>query len=417
MTKATNRDVMRGIQYYFALPLLVLAVTSTLHEYYFISRYSNVLGDIDYAATTTCSLSSSDAARENETIEPSVCALDPPLGSGSTFIDMSHENIQSTTTQFIKLWIIDSRILILGFHTKQALQHQVYESTIAAICWGICFLFIRKRCNPEFRHNYLPRFWRGTCFTMLAIFNGSLLRALVKNTMLPLEDFCTWWNRITHDSTTIDVGQRQRDFICTSQYNAIVIGVCWGIASTVVRRRLDPNMRYPTETFIRRNWKDVCCGSLAFYSSSLLKSIWKYYLPVGVVEDKLAAGVGSSISLLVGNASSSVVSNLFSATNLFIFDFETNHECYIHVHEAIRVGISWGITSLFIRKGLNPDVRDGGRFIMKYSRDTLCGMLAMSCLVFVKLAVKAWITRIVEFCFGMNCRGVCRRPVHGRGEN
>lgn len=59
---------------------------------------------------------------------------------------------------------------------------------------------------------------------------------------------------------------------------------------------------------------------------------------------------------------------------------------YIHIHEAIRVGISWGITSLFIRKGLNPDVRDGRRFIHKYWRDTMCGMLAMSCLVFVKLA-------------------------------
>eukprot|EP00567_Pseudictyota_dubia_P008385 CAMPEP_0197440764 /NCGR_PEP_ID=MMETSP1175-20131217/7186_1 /TAXON_ID=1003142 /ORGANISM="Triceratium dubium, Strain CCMP147" /LENGTH=192 /DNA_ID=CAMNT_0042970929 /DNA_START=694 /DNA_END=1268 /DNA_ORIENTATION=- len=172
-------------------------------------------------------------------------------------------------------------------------------------------------------------------------------------------------------------------FMCTSLYDAIVTGVCWGIGNTLIRKRLDPAMRNPPGMFVQRHWKDVCCGVLAMSASSLIKSSLKHYIPNGTVEEKLTIVFRS----IVGN--SAIIQSVYG----LIFDFRTEYEFAHNFFVSVKIGLSWGLTSLFIRRGLNSDVRDGGRFIFKYWRDAMYGTLAMSVCVFLKIAVRVWLAK------------------------
>lgn len=368
MEKLSNRDVIRGIRNYFVLPLLALTMTSTLHEYFARNQSNNQNED-------TCS---------PDTIN-SVCAISSPFNNGSSF------STDSKPSEFIG-WVLESRILLLGFPTQQDLRHQIFESILGAICWGICFLSIRKGCNPECRKNVFPNYWRGTCVTILSIYNGSMLRAIVIMSIFPPGMFCRYFD-ITVSCLSprlwSSIDESEKLFLCTSLHNAFVIGMCWGIGNTLVRRRLDPAMRNPPDTFVQRNWKDVSCGALAIGTSSLIKSIWVHYNPTDMVEEILA----NMFHTLSGNTT---IATWLSSICAFVFGSETDRVSYNHyIYESMRVGISWGITSLFIRRGLNPDVRNGGRFIGKYCRDALYGTMAMACCVFVKLAARMLLEKIV----------------------
>lgn len=369
MAKASNRDVIRGIRDYLVLPLLVLAITSTLHA---------------QLATNQCNNKNNDDTCSPDTIN-SICTMSSPFKNGSSFA------VDGKPSEFIG-WVLESRILLLGFPTQEDLRHQIFESLLGAICWGACFLFIRKGCNPEFRPKFFHEYWRGTCLSMVSIFNGSVFRAIVKRSIFPLGIFCRCFNAALSLLTPrlwSSISKSEELFICTSLYNALVVGMCWGITNTLVRRRLDPAMRNPPETFVQRHWKDVSCGALQMGTSSLLKATWMHYTPAGVVEDHLA----NVVAWLSGN----IFSALLSPINTLMFGYQTNHESCHHLYESMRVGISWGLTSLFIRRGLNPDLRDGGRFLRKYWRDALFGAFALACCVFLKLAVRICLERIALF--------------------
>mmetsp|Transcript_27521 Transcript_27521/g.57440 ORF Transcript_27521/g.57440 Transcript_27521/m.57440 type:complete len:384 (+) Transcript_27521:355-1506(+) len=370
MAKLSNRDVIRGIRNYFMLPLLALTMTSRLHEYFARNQTTNRNED-------TC---------VPDTIN-SVCEISSPFNNGSSF------STDSKLSEFIRR-VLESRILLLGFPTQQDLRHQIFESVLGAICWGACFLFIRKGCNPECRKNFFAKYWRGTCLGILSIYNGSMLRAIVIMSIFPPGMFCHYFDiAVSSLSPRLwsSMDKSEKLFSCTSLHNALVIGMCWGIGNTLVRRRLDPAMRNPPETFVQRHWKDVSCGALAIGTSSLIKSIWMHYNPTDMVEEILE----NMFDTFSGKTS---FATWLSSIRPFILGSETDRVSYNHyIYESMRVGISWGITSLFIRRGLNPDIRNGGRFIGKYWRDALYGTLAMSCCVFVRLAARMFLERMALF--------------------
>jgi len=374
MAKATNQDVLRGIQNYFILPLLVFAMSSTLHGY-LIGKLL-LYGDKHNNDDGMC------ISRTDATINSS-CTLNLLLNNGSS----------TSSEEFIQ-WVVSSRILLLGFPTQQALQHQIFESILSAVCWGACFLFIRKGCNPETRQGFFTKFWRGTCFSMLSIFNGSMLRAIVKGSIFPLGSFCTCFKMVISCSCSqlwSFIEQNDNEFICTSLYNACVVGICWGIGNTLVGRRINPAKLYPTATFIQRHWKDVSCGVLQMGTSNIIKALWKHYTQIELVEIQLANLFASLLAY-----TPLMATKLLRRMYLFTFGEcqTTELQPYHHLYESIRVGLSWGFTSLFIRRGLNPDLRDGGKFVIKYWRDALFGAFALACCVFLKLATRRWLARL-----------------------
>ena len=62
------------------------------------------------------------------------------------------------------LWLSRSvatrRIFLFGFETPNKLWTVVYESLVAAFCWGISYLFIRRGMNPDTRSRFLQKYWK-----------------------------------------------------------------------------------------------------------------------------------------------------------------------------------------------------------------------------------------------------------------
>jgi hypothetical protein len=90
------------------------------------------------------------------------------------------------------------------------------------------------------------------------------------------------------------------------------------------------------------------------------------------------AGLSASILLWL---SRSVATRRF-----FLFGFETPQKLWTVVYEAMVTSFCWGVSYLFIRRGLNPDTRD--RFVQKYWKDAIYGSLAGFNAAFLKAILK-----------------------------
>jgi hypothetical protein len=58
------------------------------------------------------------------------------------------------------------------------------------------------------------------------------------------------------------------------------------------------------------------------------------------------------------------LSCLFATKKMFLFGFESTKHVWNVVYESFIISICWGVSYLFIRRGLNPDTRH--RFLQKY---------------------------------------------------
>lgn len=70
----------------------------------------------------------------------------------------------------------------------------------------------------------------------------------------------------------------------------------------------------------------------------------------------------------------------------FLFGFETPKRLWTVVYEALVTAFCWGISYMFIRRGMNPDTRQN--FISKYWKDAVYGSLAGFNASFLKAVLK-----------------------------
>lgn len=71
---------------------------------------------------------------------------------------------------------------------------------------------------------------------------------------------------------------------------------------------------------------------------------------------------------------------------IFLFGFDTPKKLWTVVYESLVTSICWGISYLFIRRGMNPDTRP--RFVQKYWKDAVYGSLAGFNAAFLKQILK-----------------------------
>jgi hypothetical protein len=71
---------------------------------------------------------------------------------------------------------------------------------------------------------------------------------------------------------------------------------------------------------------------------------------------------------------------------IFLFGFESPKKLWTVVYEAFVTALSWGISYLVIRRGMNPDTRH--RFLQKYWKDAVYGSLAGFNATFMKQILK-----------------------------
>ena len=70
----------------------------------------------------------------------------------------------------------------------------------------------------------------------------------------------------------------------------------------------------------------------------------------------------------------------------FLFGFDTPKRLWTVVYEALVTAFCWGISYMFIRRGMNPDTRQN--FISKYWKDAVYGSLAGFNASFLKAVLK-----------------------------
>ena len=75
-----------------------------------------------------------------------------------------------------------------------------------------------------------------------------------------------------------------------------------------------------------------------------------------------------------------------SAKRIFLFGFDTPKKLWTVVYEALVTAVCWGISYLFIRRGLNPNTRH--HFLAKYWKDAVYGSLAGFNAAFMKAVLK-----------------------------
>jgi len=80
-----------------------------------------------------------------------------------------------------------------------------------------------------------------------------------------------------------------------------------------------------------------------------------------------------------------------------LFGLDSYKDLFASVTRAFTVGACWGITYLYIRRGLNPDTRP--TFINKYWNDALYGSFALFCSIFLKFAFKVQAWRLARIAF------------------
>ncbi|KAL3783125.1 hypothetical protein HJC23_012461 [Cyclotella cryptica] len=96
--------------------------------------------------------------------------------------------------------------------------------------------------------------------------------------------------------------------------------------------------------------------------------------------------------ILHGNFSGLVASFMLwatqsaSAKRIFLFGFDTPKKLWTVVYEALVTAVCWGLSYLFIRRGLNPNTRE--KFIQKYWKDAVYGSLAGFNAAFMKAVLK-----------------------------
>jgi hypothetical protein len=79
-------------------------------------------------------------------------------------------------------------------------------------------------------------------------------------------------------------------------------------------------------------------------------------------------------------------SRSLATKRVFLFGFESPKKLWTVVYESLVTAVCWGISHLFIRRGLNPDTRE--RFVQRHWKDTLYGSLAVVHAAFLKLVLK-----------------------------
>lgn len=71
---------------------------------------------------------------------------------------------------------------------------------------------------------------------------------------------------------------------------------------------------------------------------------------------------------------------------IFLFGFESPKKLWTVVYESLVTAICWGVSYMFIRRGMNPDTRE--RFLQKYWKDAVYGSLAGFNAAFMKQVLK-----------------------------
>ena len=69
-----------------------------------------------------------------------------------------------------------------------------------------------------------------------------------------------------------------------------------------------------------------------------------------------------------------------------MFGFETPLKLWIVVYESFVTAFCWGVSYMFIRRGMNPDTRRN--FMQKYWKDAVYGSLAGFNAAFMKQVLK-----------------------------
>jgi hypothetical protein len=80
------------------------------------------------------------------------------------------------------------------------------------------------------------------------------------------------------------------------------------------------------------------------------------------------------------------LSRSVATKRIFLFGFDTPKKLWTVVYESLVTSICWGISYLFIRRGMNPDTRP--RFMQKYWKDAVYGSLAGFNAAFLKHILK-----------------------------
>jgi hypothetical protein len=80
------------------------------------------------------------------------------------------------------------------------------------------------------------------------------------------------------------------------------------------------------------------------------------------------------------------LSRSVATRRIFLFGFDTPKKLWTVVYESLVTSICWGISYLFIRRGMNPDTRP--RFVQKYWKDAVYGSLAGFNAAFLKQILK-----------------------------
>ena len=278
----------------------------------------------------------------------------------STFHE--HISIQNNDNQD-SVWprltrrLVQSRILLLGFQSSAHLWRTLYERFLSVLCWGLCFVLVRKGWNISLYAARRPtgssvvrRYWKGATLSTLSILYSTLARTVLSP---------GHWG---YTSKSLPSPLQQ----------ALWIGLTWAMGNALIRRRLDPRATLGDATTLR----DLIFGALSFAAAAYGKTWTQPYL---VVIPRTWCCAHMSIPVPVQSAMDYVFGILSSSSSWKFWQTWWN---------AVHNGLWYSVTYLLIRRGANPDFRRD--FVRRYGADAFYGGVALIVGAYLKLALSHW---------------------------
>jgi len=121
----------------------------------------------------------------------------------------------------------------------------------------------------------------------------------------------------------------------------------------------------------------TCIGNDSHKKAKALYSCMRTHIGNNNNTDHTANLYGCAVEGNIGGVFASVCHWFrveYYDTNLFLFGFNTPEDLQNIVYESLIGAVCWGVSYLWIRRGMNPETRKG--YYKKYWKDAVYGSLA-----------------------------------------
>ena len=295
----SNQDIQFVLRAYFGFPLLLLWVSSNLHERLLMLHQSDAAGILHFLITRKVLLLGYPSSEilwstiYDRTVSVSCWGLTFLLVRKGWNPETRQLNIQKRwrgailSTLLVFYSTFGRMVFLQNNETFQQYKTPFWEAVLVGVSWATSSVLIRRRLDPALCENLLQRCWKDVICGSFSLGMGKYLKS-THWVIYPFESLETFLQTIfpaTHDHSIIMTRITDAAYyffgIVPSRFwhvfvHAWQVSILWGLPCLLFRRGMNPDHR---PHYVSKFGRDALFGTLALFVSVYLKSAVKIWLP------------------------------------------------------------------------------------------------------------------------------------------